>query len=251
MNRYFLQIAYKGTNYNGWQVQDNGLGVQQVINEKLSLQLGEEIYCVGCGRTDTGVHARKYFLHFDTSKELTREHVRRLDIFLPPDITAQKLFAVSAEAHTRWDALQRTYKYIITQKKNPFLQEYAAYIFADLDLEMMKEAAAILPKYHDFEALSKINVQNKHHLCNINVATWKKHGDKLIFTITANRFLRGMVRIIVGTMLEVGKNEMTIDEFKRLIEGKDRVKAGFAAPAQGLYLTDIIYPDGLMTEINK
>ena len=249
MPRYFLQIAYKGTNYSGWQVQENSIGVQQIINEKLSLQLGEEIYAAGCGRTDTGVHARKFFLHFDTEKELTHEHVRRLDIFLPPDITAQKLFAVPAGAHTRWSAERRTYTYLITLKKNPFLKEFAAYIFADLNIDLMNKAASVLPDNHDFEALSKINLQNKHHLCNIYEAHWKKSGDKLVFRITANRFLRGMVRILVGTMLEVGKGEMNIDEFKELIEGKKRINAGAAAPAQGLYLTDVIYPEGLLTEI--
>jgi len=251
LKRYFLQIAYKGTNYNGWQTQDNAIGVQQIINEKLSLQLGEEVYAVGCGRTDTGVHARKFFLHFDTEKELTREHVRKLDIFLPPDITAQKIFVVPADAHTRWSAEKRTYTYLITLKKNPFLREFAAYIFANLNVEIMNQAAAVLPDYHDFEALSKINLQNKHHLCNIFEARWKKFGDKLVFRITANRFLRGMVRILVGTMLEVGKGEMNIAEFKELIEGKKRINAGAAAPAQGLYLSDVIYPDGLLTEIIK
>jgi tRNA pseudouridine38-40 synthase len=247
--RYFLQLSYKGTNYSGWQVQKNAVGVQQVVNEKLSLQLGEEIYVVGCGRTDTGVHARKYFAHFDTAKALTKEHLLRLNIFLPPDITAQRLFSVPEDANARWSATRRTYTYIITKTKNPFLLEFAAHIHSHLDFEAMKQAAAMLLEYHDFEALSKINVQNKHHLCNIYEAAWKQSGDKLLFKITANRFLRGMVRIVVGTMLEVGKGKMTLDEMRALIEGKNRVKAGFAAPAQGLYLTDIVYPDGLLKEI--
>lgn len=247
--RYFLQISYKGTHYKGWQVQKNGLGIQQVLNEKLSLQLGEEIYVVGCGRTDTGVHARKYFLHFDAEKELTAVHLQKLNIFLPPDIAAQKLFKVPADAHARWSALNRGYTYIITKTKNPFLLEFAAHIHATLDIGKMNEAAAMLPEYHDFEALSKINVQNKHHLCNINDARWRAVGDKLIFTIHANRFLRGMVRILVGTMLEVGKGKMSLMEFRQVIEGKDRVAAGFAAPAQGLYLTHVAYPTGLLEEI--
>jgi len=223
--------------------------VQQVINEKLSLQLGEEIYVVGCGRTDTGVHARKYFLHFDTEKSLSFDHLHKLNIFLPPDITAKKLFEVAEDSHARWSAIKRTYTYIITKVKNPFLLDFAAYIHSDLDIAMMNQAAALLFNYHDFEALSKINVQNKHHLCNIYEARWRQAGDKLVFKISANRFLRGMVRILVGTILEVGKGKMTIEEFKAVIEGKNRIKAGFAAPAQGLYLSDVVYPEGLLKEI--
>jgi tRNA pseudouridine38-40 synthase len=247
--RYFLQIAYKGTRYNGWQVQDNGIGVQQVLNEKLSLQLGEDIYVIGCGRTDTGVHARKYFLHFDTEKILTRDHVHNLDIFLPKDITAQKLFIVPADANARWSALTRTYMYYITRVKNPFLLQTAAFIHSPLDIDKMNEAAEMLLDYHDFEAFSKVNIQNKHHLCDLFDARWKQYGDNLVFTVTANRFLRGMVRILVGTMLDVGKNKMTLLQFKELIEGKNRVRAGAAAPAEGLYLTDVTYPKGLLKEI--
>ena len=250
LNRYFLVIAYKGTHYHGWQVQDNATGVQAVMNQKLSMLLGEEIYCIGCGRTDTGVHASKYFLHFDTSHKPDKKHLlNKLNIVLPYDISVLDMYEAAPTAHARHSATERTYQYLITFQKSPFLKEFATFIYYPLDINAMNEAARLLLNYVDFEALSKINADNKHHLCNIYFARWKQHGSKLVFTITANRFLRGMVRVIVGTMLQIGKGKMTIDEFKRLIESKDRRKAGAAAPAEGLYLYDIKYPQGLLKEL--
>ncbi|MGZ5303839.1 MAG: tRNA pseudouridine synthase A, partial [Bacteroidia bacterium] len=204
--RFFLKISYKGTNYHGWQIQPNALGVQQVFNEKLSLILGEEIYCIGCGRTDTGVHAKEFFLHFDTSKVFSGNLIDRLNSFLPKDIAVHEIYSVTDEdANARWSAVERSYEYIISQKKDPFSIELAAQILYELDIERMNEAAQVLLLYNEYQGLSKVNEQEKHHLCNIRCAQWEKlDDDKLMFTITANRFLRGMVRIVVGSLLEIG-----------------------------------------------
>lgn len=247
--RYFLELSYKGTHYNGWQIQDNASSIQAVFNEKLSMLLREDIYCIGCGRTDTGVHARVFYLHFDTTTELDAQIVRKLNIVLPKDIAVHAIYAVPAEAHTRWSALERTYTYLITLHKDPFLQETAAYLHYVLDIAVMNEAAAVLLEYHDFEALSKINTDNKHHLCSIYSAGWKLRGDKLVFVVTANRFLRGMVRILVGTMLLVGRGKMSVADFRALIESRNRQKSGPAAPAEGLYLSGVKYPEGLLRKL--
>jgi tRNA pseudouridine38-40 synthase len=249
LSRYFLQIAYKGTHYHGWQVQQNATGIQEIFNEKLSVLFGEAIYCIGCGRTDTGVHARKFFLHFDTTKPYYPGLAGKLNIFLPKDIVVQKVFEAPGEAHARWNATSRTYEYILSMKKDPFLLGLAGFEHNKLDTEKMNAACELLIQYHDFEALSKVNVQNKHHLCNIFEARWQTNGDVLLFTISANRFLRGMVRVVVGTMILIGKGKMSLDEFKTLLESKDRRKAGPAALADGLYLTDVQYPEGLLKEI--
>jgi tRNA pseudouridine38-40 synthase len=247
--RYFLKIAYNGTAYHGWQIQQNAIGVQAVMNEKLSLMLGEDIYCVGCGRTDTGVHAKEYYLHFDSAKSLDKEFLRKLDIFLPKDITALQLFIVPDEASSRWDAISREYTYLITVRKNPLLLGYAAYVHEKLDIRSMNDAAEIMMQFSDLEALSKVNVQNKHHLSTIIYGRWRKFGDLLMFKTEANRFLRGQVRITVGTMLEIGKGKMTLDEFRQLLTAKDRSRAGAAAPAEGLYLSKVKYPEGMLTVV--
>ncbi len=249
--RYFLKISYKGTNYHGWQIQPNALTIQQVFNEKLSLILGEEIYCIGCGRTDTGVHAKEFYLHFDTTKAFSGNIKYRLNSFLPNDIAVHEIFTVAdEETNARWSAVERSYEYIISQKKDPFSQELAAQIFYNLDIEKMNEAAQILLEYQEYQGLSKINEQEKHHLCDIRFAKWENQpDDKLMFTITANRFLRGMVRIVVGSLLEIGRGKKDVNWLREVIESKDCRKAGSAAPAEGLYLSKVIYPDGLLVKL--
>ena len=247
--RYFLKISYKGTNYHGWQVQPNAITIQQVINEKLSLILGAEIYCIGCGRTDTGVHAKVFYLHFDSSKAFSGDLIYRLNAFLPKDIAAQEIYSVDEDASARWSATERSYTYIISQKKDPFVIDYAAQIFYELDIDKMNEAAQLLLQYQEFEGLSKINEQEKHHLCDVRFAKWHKlegEESKLIFTITANRFLRGMVRIVVGSLLEIGRGKKDINWLRDVIESKDCRKAGSAAPAEGLYLSEVKYPEGML-----
>lgn len=249
--RFFLKISYKGTKYHGWQVQPNALSVQQVFNEKLSLILGEEIYCIGCGRTDTGVHAKEFYLHFDTTKAFSEKLIYRLNSFLPEDIAVHDIFSVTDEkASARWSAIERSYEYIISQKKDPFTTELAAQIFHELDIDKMNEAAQILLQYQEYQGLSKINEQEKHHLCDIRYAQWHPlPNEKLMFTITANRFLRGMVRIVVGSLLEIGRGKKDINWLREVIESKDCRKAGSAAPAEGLYLSKVIYPEGLLKKL--
>ncbi|RYD83688.1 MAG: tRNA pseudouridine(38-40) synthase TruA [Sphingobacteriales bacterium] len=244
--RYFLEISYKGTNYHGWQIQPNALTVQQVLNQKLSLLLGEEIYCIGCGRTDTGVHAKQFFLHFDVVKAFSEDIIYRLNKFLPKDIAALNIYKVADEAHTRWSAIERTYTYFIARKKDPFQVETAAQIIGTLDIEKMNEAAQLLLQYQEFHGLSKINEQEKHHLCDIKFASWHEENNMLVFTISANRFLRGMVRIIVGSLLEIGKGKKDKNWLREVIESKDCRKAGSAAPAEGLYLSEVKYPNGML-----
>ncbi len=220
------------------------------MNEKLSVQLGNTIYCIGCGRTDTGVHAENFFLHFDYEKELPEEFLHNFNSFLPNDIVVKAAFVGNElKAHARRSALFRTYQYRITLTRNPFLLGLAAHIHYPLDIEAMRAAAMMLMKYEDYRALSKVNTQNKQDRCTVTQADWMQQEDLLIFEITANRFLRGMVRIIAGTLLEVGRGRLSVDDFENIILSRDRKKAKGAAPAEGLYLTKILYPQGLLTQI--
>lgn len=248
--RYFLQITYNGSNYHGWQIQDNALTIQFVLNTKLSIQLGTQINCIGCGRTDTGVHAKKFFLHFDFEGELPSGFVQKLNSFLPNDIVVKKIFtATDDDANARWSATERTYRYITSIGRNPLMNGYAAVLYKEPEIYLMNEASKILLRYNDYEALSKRSPEEEHHLSNITYANWKKKGDLLVFTITANRFLRGMVRIVVGTLFEVGKGKISPEDFENIIAIKDRKGAFGAAPAEGLYLWDVKYPEGIMKEL--
>lgn len=248
--RFFLRFSYDGTAYNGWQIQENtATTVQQELNEKLSMLIGEEIATTGCGRTDTGVHARDFYAHFDITKEMPFEEnrlVHKLNAVLPHDIAVHSLFSVNSNANARFDATSRTYEYHITRKKNAFLADAAYLMHSSPDIQKMNEAARILLSISDFSSFSKSNTQTLTNICNVKEAFWKEEGDLLIFTITADRFLRNMVRAIVGTLLKIGEGEMDLNEFKNVIEGKDRSKAGFSVPACGLYLTKVIYPEEVL-----
>lgn len=243
MQRYFIQLAYKGSNYHGWQIQDNANTVQAELNKSLSTLLYQNIETVGCGRTDTGVHATNYYAHFD-AKEINDipQLIYKLNKFLSKDIAVYKIFKVKKNANARFDAINRTYNYYITKRKDPFLTDSAYYYYGNLDVEMMNKAAEILLTYNDFEAFSKSNTQVNNYICYISYAKWTENNDILNFEITANRFLRNMVRAIVGTMLEVGKGNMNLEEFKHVIESKNRSKAGFSVPAHALFLSNINYP---------
>ncbi|MFC2107231.1 tRNA pseudouridine(38-40) synthase TruA [Bacteroidota bacterium] len=242
--RYFLKLAYNGSNYHGWQIQDNAPSVQETINKAISTQTGSEINLSGCGRTDTGVHAEEFYAHFDLEKTIVnRENfVYKLNNFLPSDIVIFELIPVSPEANARFDAISRTYKYYITKRKNPFRNDQAYTIFGDIDISAMNKAAEILKEYTDFTSFSKLHTQVKTNNCKITEAYWKQENDLLVFTITADRFLRNMVRAIVGTLLEIGKGKSEIENLRKIIDIKDRSKAGFSVPAQGLFLTNIQYP---------
>lgn len=240
-NRYFIELAYSGTNYSGWQKQKNGISVQQVINEKLSLKLGDNIEVTGAGRTDTGVHAEYFVAHFDTDVEIKQDFIIEMNKFLPNDITFIRIIKVKDDAHARFSAVSRIYQYRISTKKNPFLWNFTHYYYGKLNIEKMNKAASILIKVSDFTSFSKLHGNSKTNICKVFKAEWTIDENLIVFTITANRFLRNMVRAIVGTLLEVGKEKISLKDFEKIIESKDRCKASSSAPAKGLFLTGIVY----------
>lgn len=251
--RYFLELNYKGTNYHGWQIQPNAQTVQEAMEKALSTLLREEIPVVGAGRTDTGVHASFYVLHFDSEQNNldNTNLVYKLNRFLPPDIAVSKIYKVNNELHARFSAASRTYKYYISTAKNPFLTETSYYYPVLLDDAKMNEAAALLFKYDDFTSFSRLHTDVKTNNCKIFQAEWNREKNQLVFTIKADRFLRNMVRAIVGTLIEVGRGKMSADEFRKIIEKKDRGSAGTSVPAQGLFLVDIEYPKEIATGSSK
>ena len=241
--RYFIQLSYKGTAYHGWQVQKNARSVQELVNKALSIVLRKPIETLGCGRTDTGVHARQFFAHFDYEKELNPEKVLiALNGLLPHDIAVQFIFEVAETAHARFDATSRTYEYHICFDKDPFLTNFAWHIHQIPAIEQMNLACKILIDHADFSCFSKSHTQVKTNICKITYALWKMNDKELVFYITADRFLRNMVRAIVGTMLQIGKNELSLKQFVQIIESKNRSMAGMSVPAEGLYLFKIEYP---------
>jgi len=241
--RYFFEIAYHGKNYAGWQNQANAVGIQSVIENALSQMFRTEIKIVGSGRTDTGVHCEQQFFHCEIEKPFETESlIIRLNSYLPRDIVVKAIRKVKPDANARFDAQERTYVYKITRKKNPLLEGLAWHVFKPLDVQTMNRGAALLIGEHDFECFSKVNTDVNHFLCEIKRAEWREKGQMLEFTITANRFLRGMVRSIVGTLLDVGSRKTTLKEFQGILNSKDRKKAGPNVPAQGLYLIKVKYP---------
>ena len=244
MKRYFIHLAYNGSNYCGWQIQPHSPSVQETLEHCLRLKLGQPVSLTGCGRTDTGVHARNYYAHFDLDTEINdcEELSYRLNVFLPPDIVVYRICPVQENAHARFDAVSRTYHYYITRTKNPFHQQDAYDFHGDLDVEKMQYAADLLFEYHDFTSFSKVHTQVKTNNCKIMEARWFEQDGLLVFRIQADRFLRNMVRAIVGTLLEVGKGRMTIEQFRDVIEKKDRCSAGESVPAHALFLEEVEYP---------
>lgn len=240
--RYFLELAYNGKNYYGWQVQPNQISVQEVLEKSLSTLLRENIAITGAGRTDTGVHAKKMFAHFDFEGKIPDDLVHRMNSFLPKDICIYKIHKVTAEAHARFDAKGRTYHYFVQIGKDPFNFDAAWQIHFDLNVEKMNQAAEYLLGTKDFSSFAKIHTDVKTHICDVKFAKWEKSGKELKFTITADRFLRNMVRAIVGTLVDVGKGKISLEEFNTIIDQKDRSFASGSAPAQGLYLVDVEYP---------
>jgi len=243
--RYFIYLSYKGTHYHGWQIQPNSITVQEVLNRCLSTLLKEEIYCIGAGRTDTGVHASCFYAHFDSQRvELEKEiqFLYKLNCILPKDIAVHDLISVAPEAHARFDAISRTYLYRISQAKNPFNLEYTMQHTKSLDINKMRTASDILKEYIDFTSFSKLHTDVKTNNCKISQAIWEVHGSELHFLITADRFLRNMVRSIVGTLIEVGSGKIPPNEIRHIIEKKDRKEAGTSVDASGLHLIKIEYP---------
>ncbi len=246
--RYIIRLAYKGTHYHGWQKQHNARTVQSVLDEKLSLLMGENIETLGCGRTDKGVHAKDFYAHFDTTKSVDCNHiVYKLNHILPNDIVVYAVQEVEGTFNARFDATSRTYEYWITQQQNPFLIEQAWYQYGKLDIDKMNEASAMLIGKKDFESFSKVHTQVNNFICDIMYARWEFADDKLVFTIQANRFLRNMVRAIVGTLIEVGKGRLTLQDVQDILDSKNRCEAGQSVPAHGLFLTKIEYPNLQLT----
>ena len=245
MQRYFVQLSYNGGAYHGWQIQPSGITVQEELNKAFATILrNPDISLTGAGRTDAGVHAKMMVAHFDLEAPLTIDLdklVANLNSLLPFDIAIQKIWAVEPDMHARFSAKMRTYKYYLTLKKNPFTPALVTRIIGDLDFEEMNKAAKCLLNYSDFTSFSKLHTDTKTNNCFITEAYWQEEEDMWVFTISADRFLRNMVRAIVGTLLEVGRGKMSVQHFCEIIEKKDRCSAGTSAPPQGLYLYKIEY----------
>ena len=237
-----MELAYFGKAYHGWQRQPNALSVQEVVEDSLSTLLQETIQIVGAGRTDSGVHASQIFAHFDTEKELDRQFVFRLNSLLPKDIAARDIFQVKADAHARFDAFARSYEYHLVTTKNVFAIDTAYFVQKELDVERMNEAAQILFDYSNFKCFSRSRTDVRTYNCKIAEAYWQMENDRLIFHITADRFLRNMVRAIVGTLLQIGFGKIEVQEIHDIITSEDRSEAGASVPAHGLFLTRVEYP---------
>ncbi len=241
--RYLIEHSYDGSHYCGWQIQQNALTVQQVLEEKISRLVRYPVRLTGSSRTDTGVHAEQQFAHLDLEQSLVNpaQTVYQLNAMLPPDIAVRRLIPVAADFHSRFAATHRRYQYRISRCKNPFRFKRTYLFRTELAIDRMNEAAQLLLQYSDFESFSKIHTDVKTFLCTITEARWEQEGDLLVFTIQSNRFLRGMVRALVGTLLEVGSGKRSVADFEQLILAKDRKLAGPQAPAQGLFLTEVGY----------
>ncbi len=243
MKRYFIYLAYNGENYCGWQIQPNGISVQETIEKALSTLLRSPMQIVGAGRTDAGVHARMMMAHFDSEGENLDLNLlaNKLNSILPKDIVIYKVVEVKPDAHARFDAQARLYRYYVTTRKDPFLHHLKYKIHGELDVAAMNTCAEVLFEYTDFTSFSKLHTDVKTNNCTIMQAEWEKSGNDCIFTIKANRFLRNMVRSIVGTLLEAGRGKMSVDDMRKIIEAKDRCRAGTSVPAHALFLEEIEY----------
>lgn len=246
MHRFFITLSYSGKNYVGWQIQPNGVSIQQVLQDALSTILREQIDVVGAGRTDAGVHARKMMAHFDFSGERFDEIdlVKNLNSFLPRDIAVHEIREVKSDAHARFSATSRTYKYYLTTEKDPFLHDFSYQVFFQPDIDTMNALCEVLKKYVDFTSFSKLHTDVKTNNCRISEAYWEQESNtRFVFTITADRFLRNMVRAIVGTLLEAGRGKLDERGLRRIIEAKNRQLAGDSAPGHALFLHDVTYPN--------
>ena len=242
MSRYFIHLAYNGANYCGWQTQPGLPTVQLTFEEALSTLLREKIAVVGCGRTDTGVHASDFYAHFDSESEIDGEQLTfKLNSYLPADLAVYEVFKVKDNAHARFDATARTYQYHVSDRRLPFRQGLYSRIYFSPDIQAMNEAAKVLMEYEDFTSFAKLHTQVKTNICHLSLAHWDTVGEELVFTIRSNRFLRNMVRSVTGTLLDVGRGKLSIDALRRIIEQKDRCAAGVSMPPQGLFLTKVDY----------
>ncbi len=241
--RYFIHLAYNGANYCGWQTQPGLPTVQQTLEQALTTLLRRPTAIVGCGRTDTGVHASDFYAHFNATDEVdTRQLTFKLNSFLPDDIAIYEIFAVRDNAHARFDATARTYQYHVSDRRLPFKQGLYSRIYYRPNLELMNQGANLLMEYEDFTSFAKLHTQVKTNICHLSLAQWEEREDEWVFTIRSNRFLRNMVRSVTGTLLDLGRGKLTLDGLRQIIERKDRCAAGASMPPQGLFLTRVEYP---------
>ena len=249
--RYFIELAYNGTAYHGWQIQPNATTVQECLDKALSIYFRQTVSSVGCGRTDTGVHAKEFFAHFDLLFHEDGQGLKTIDpersvsginSLLPYDISVKRIIRVANDAHARFDAIERAYQYHIHFHKDPFKLDRSWLYKGSLDIAAMNDAAVLLLRYNDFSCFSKSHTQTFTNNCTVTKALFEEVDDSLVFTIKADRFLRNMVRAIVGTLIRIGKNEINLEQFREIIESKSRSNAGQSVPACGLYLTSVVYP---------
>lgn len=245
MPRYFIELSYKGTNYSGFQSQQNTHNtIQSELEKAFKILQRDEVLLVSSSRTDAGVHALQNYFHFDYNGDIHPQFVYKTNAILPADIVVKKIIRMADDAHCRFDAVSREYKYFIYAKKNPFLQDRAFFFPYKLDIGKLKEAAALVTRYLDFTSFSKRNTQVKTFSCRIIQSEWLIENDCLVYHVKGNRFLRGMVRALTATMLKIGRNKTSLEEFKAIIEARDCTLASFAVPAQGLFLIHVEYPGG-------
>lgn len=250
LKRYFIQLAYNGKKYHGWQIQPNAISVQEELNKALTVLLKDDINVVGAGRTDTGVHASFFVAHFETAATFDINQLTyKLNRFIRGQVNIEQILEVHPEMHARFSALSRSYRYFISKKNNPFSSEITYHHRVKLNVESMNKAAEILFEYKDFTSFSRLHTDVKTNNCRIDKALWIEDGDYLIFEIKADRFLRNMVRAIVGTLIQVGEGKCSIEEFRKIIEDKNRGKAGASAPGHALFLTDIEYPQEVNSKL--
>jgi tRNA pseudouridine38-40 synthase len=246
MSRYFLEVSYKGTDYSGFQVQENANTVQAEIEKAFEILQKDKVTLIGSSRTDAGVNALQNYFHFDYVNGVHPQFIYKMNAILPGDIVLKQLLPVKEDAHSRFDAVSREYKYFIYGQKDPFLRDRAFYFPYKLDLVKMQEAAAVVKEYQDFTSFSKRNTQVKTFICQVTESEWIRENGCLVYRVRSNRFLRGMVRALTATMLKVGRGKLTLDEFHAIIRGRDCTKASFSVPAHGLFLISVEYPPGLI-----
>jgi tRNA pseudouridine38-40 synthase len=243
--RYFVELAYNGTPFFGWQRQPKQISIQEVLEDAFAMLLKNNIELVGCGRTDTGVHAKQYFAHFESDDLFSDSYcdklTHKLNSFLPKEIVIYRIFQVKDDDHARFSALDRTYRYYVATSKDPFRFQYSYRVYGKLNLQAMNSAAGFLLGNKDFTSFSKLHTDVNNNFCEVKTAFWEQHDEQLVFTITAKRFLSNMVRAIVGTLLLVGKGKISIEDFQNIIEQKDRCKAAVSVPAHALFLEEVNY----------
>ncbi|HSZ86381.1 MAG TPA: tRNA pseudouridine(38-40) synthase TruA [Puia sp.] len=249
MSRYFLEVSYKGTNYSGFQIQENANSIQGEMEKALEIYFRKKIDIVCSSRTDTGVHALQNFFHFDWEEIIPNKFLYNIDALLPADIAVKNIFLAPTNASSRFDATSREYKYYVYRKKNPFIQDQAYYFPYTLDEKKLSAAAEIISFYTDFTSFSKRNTQVKNFNCTILHSKWVQGNDCWVYEVKANRFLRGMVRGLVGTMLQVGRGKLELPDFEKIIQSLDCTKADFSVPGHGLFLVHVNYPDGLLNKL--